>query len=56
MIYIYYRHDKAKQSKTKHFKSCVLILDTAKTEVVDSQRSPFFIDQNHTEIAPVHFT
>ena len=28
MIYIYYRHDKAKQSKTKHFKSCVLILDT----------------------------
>lgn len=35
MIYIYYRHDNAKQSKTKHFKSCVLILDTAIAEVVD---------------------
>ena len=30
IIYIHNHHDKAKQSKTKHFKSCVLILDTVK--------------------------
>lgn len=42
VIYTKHNQDNAKQSKTKHFKSCVLILDTIETEVVDFQWSPFF--------------